>query len=452
MELRLRECLVLPLLFPSIFSRGQLVSFPRSILLYCHDGNGILALLQHQCSQHGHRLHMVSTQRLVEVVVSGVLSAASLVKGLMARVLQSAPCALCLTGLEVLGHSRQHQERMQDAIRGLMCEIMVQLDGCSKQSDVVFFVGITSQPWLLQSAFARRCSHQYCHVPSPTAEERVAVLMAALKGVPHTLDQHQLWKIASKTELFTRMDMVRLAEEAQAMVKLRLQEARFFRPVFSELLSPQQSQHGSTVSHSHSGQHAAGSRTNFHSTLARADCDHHREQQEDAEVGHTEGEQNKGEEEDIDNEVTREKGQENQAVTTGQAPTTCSETLEDTCGLAFSSADRGSRTSNQASVQTLDANRRTCAAPLVADGSADLTESSNDVARHSTAMSGCRVIYTPCDESDQDAIAMRWSDVGGDQLQEPELSYCDVVSAIHSTVGHLDQDEVRRLNEWLDSS
>ena len=180
---------------------------------------------------------MVSAASVVDLVTRGVVSESDLIRGLVARAIDSAPCVLCMTDVEVFGGgTHQLEEPTQSVLRRVKAELMVHMESLRRHQHIVIFVGVTSRPWLLDGPLRRRFGARL-HCPTPTPEERVAVLLAALEGVQHALDRRDLSRISEMTSLFSRADMVSLGDEAQAHVSARVQAARYFKPCVSSAAS-----------------------------------------------------------------------------------------------------------------------------------------------------------------------------------------------------------------------
>ncbi|XP_076449345.1 uncharacterized protein LOC143285803 [Babylonia areolata] len=368
LDMILQERLVMPLTFPKLTRGG---GRSHLLLLYGRQGDGIVPLLSRLSKEwslyRSDMVMMVSGRRLLKAAASGTVREDRLVKGLFSRALSSAPCALCITQFEVFGHGCQYEgtaeERMAHVLK---TEIMVHMEGLRRHQDLVLLVGVTSRPWLLDRPLRRRFQVRiYC--PSPTPEERVAVFMGAIKRVPHSLGQSDLRLIGERTSLFSRDGMWVLAEEAMAMMRLRMQEARYFKPVFP---NPTENRKSPT------------------------ECTSTRSGVQDNPGASAEQSQNS---------IAAEHGTGKDACNVPQAHSSSTDTHQ------FAAA-----TGNDDKAVT----------PMV------------------------QVKYTPCRAEDEGSIAMTWLDVGTRNLQEPDVMYCDVLTAIRRLERRIDEDDVTRMRQW----
>ena len=311
---------------------------------------------------------MVSAASVVDLVTRGVVSESDLIRGLVARAIDSAPCVLCMTDVEVFGGStHQLEEPAQSVLRRVKAELMVHMESLRRHQHIVIFVGVTSRPWLLDGPLRRRFGARL-HCPTPTPEERVAVLLAALEGVQHALDRRDLSRISEMTSLFSRADMVSLGDEAQAHVSARVQAARYFKPCVSSAASSGGDQDSDGVGY---------------------DTDRGQEEKDEEEQeGEEDGEGRNVHEQEEQEEKDKEEGGIEEGTEIG------------------------------------------------------LNAAASDTLPHAA------IKYTPCDATDHGAVAMTWRDVDGDKLQEPDLTYCDVVTALRHMEGGLNDDDIRRLNSW----
>lgn len=60
--------------------------------------------------------------------------------------------------------------------------------------------------------------------------------------------------------------------------------------------------------------------------------------------------------------------------------------------------------------------------------------------------------WTPCSPGDPDAVEKTWTDVDGDDLQEPGLKLNDFIRAIESVRPTVTQDDIKRHIEWTNDS
>jgi SpoVK/Ycf46/Vps4 family AAA+-type ATPase len=107
------------------------------------------------------------------------------------------------------------------AMRGVVNQLLAEMDGVMDSNDGVFILGATNHPWDVDTALLRpgRFDRMLTVVP-PDEPARVAILQHHLKDRP-TLGLDLRW-VASRTEGFSGADLAHLCETA---TELALEEA-----------------------------------------------------------------------------------------------------------------------------------------------------------------------------------------------------------------------------------
>ena len=123
----------------------------------------------------------------------------------------AAPCLLFLDELDAIGfaRSRMHGEHQ----RGLVDQLLQELDGMADRNDDVLVLAATNAPWDLDDALLRPGRFdRTLFVPPPDAEARAEILRIHLQGRPaEGIDPATL---AARTERFSGADLEGLVERA----------------------------------------------------------------------------------------------------------------------------------------------------------------------------------------------------------------------------------------------
>ena len=133
---------------------------------------------------------------------------------------RNAPCVIFFDELDAIGQKRVHLEHYA-AMRGVVNQLLAEMDGVMDSNDGVFILGATNHPWDVDTALLRpgRFDRMLTVVP-PDEPARVAILQHHLKDRP-TLGLDLRW-VASRTEGFSGADLAHLCETA---TELALEEA-----------------------------------------------------------------------------------------------------------------------------------------------------------------------------------------------------------------------------------
>ena len=131
---------------------------------------------------------------------------------------RNAPCVLFFDEVDALGQKRTQLRGGGGAMRGVVNQLLAELDGASKENEGVFVLAATNHPWDVDPALLRpgRFDRSILVLP-PDADARVAILELHLRGRPaEALD---LPKVAKATDGWSGADLALLCESAteQAM-------------------------------------------------------------------------------------------------------------------------------------------------------------------------------------------------------------------------------------------
>ena len=125
---------------------------------------------------------------------------------------RNTPCVLFFDELDALGHKRS-QLRGAAVMRGVVNQMLAELDGASTENDGVFVLAATNHPWDVDSALLRpgRFDRSVLVLP-PDREAREAIFALHLQGRP--TDRIDLRSLATSTEGFSGADAALVCEQA----------------------------------------------------------------------------------------------------------------------------------------------------------------------------------------------------------------------------------------------
>ncbi|XXQ35649.1 Katanin p60 ATPase-containing subunit A-like 2 [Plasmodiophora brassicae] len=206
----LKEAIVLPILFPEMFT-GLLAPW-KGILLHGPPGVGKTLLARAVATE--------CKTTFFNVSVSSIISkwrgdSEKLVRMLFELARHHAPSTIFIDEIDSIMSSRSAQSE-HEASRRMKTELLIQMDGLATSSSLVFVLAASNVPWDLDVAMLRRLEKRIL-VPLPNHKARATIISKHLEGRAGQLDVHD---IAKKTEGFSGADVTALCKEA-AMRPLR---------------------------------------------------------------------------------------------------------------------------------------------------------------------------------------------------------------------------------------
>ncbi|MBC6445741.1 ATP-binding protein [Actinokineospora xionganensis] len=123
------------------------------------------------------------------------------------------PCLLFFDEIDALGQKRSQLRGGGSAMRGVVNQILAELDGASTDNDGVFVLAASNHPWDIDSALLRpgRFDRTVLVLP-PDAAAREAILRFHLRGRP--TERLDLAKLAKLTDGRSGADLALICEQA----------------------------------------------------------------------------------------------------------------------------------------------------------------------------------------------------------------------------------------------
>ncbi|MFC7490411.1 MULTISPECIES: AAA family ATPase [unclassified Knoellia] len=142
---------------------------------------------------------------------------------------RNRPCVLFFDELDALGQKRSHL-RGAGAMRGVVNQILAELDGASTENEGVFVLAATNHPWDIDSALLRpgRFDRTLLVLP-PDREAREAIFALHLQGRPS--ERIDLGRLAKATEGFSGADVALVCEQATESAMENSMASGFVRPI-----------------------------------------------------------------------------------------------------------------------------------------------------------------------------------------------------------------------------
>ncbi|KAH7099553.1 AAA-domain-containing protein [Auriculariales sp. MPI-PUGE-AT-0066] len=210
----LRESVIFPLLYPSLFSSSSaLLGAPKGVLLYGPPGCGKTMLAKALAKESGATFINLSVSTIANKwygesnqLVAAVFS--------LARKVQ--PCIVFMD--EIDAFLRERSKGDHEVTSQLKAEFMTLWDGLTSGSDRIIVLGATNRPYDIDEAILRRMPKQYA-VGKPNQEQRAKILTLMLKGTKLTPD-FSIERLAARTQDLSGSDLKELCRNA-AMAPVR---------------------------------------------------------------------------------------------------------------------------------------------------------------------------------------------------------------------------------------
>ncbi|WP_240978289.1 ATP-binding protein [Knoellia koreensis] len=147
---------------------------------------------------------------------------------------RNRPCLLFFDEIDALGQKRA-QLRGNSAMRGVVNQMLSELDGASTDNDGLFVLAASNHPWDIDSALLRpgRFDRTVLVLP-PDAEARLSILRYHLRGRP--ADPLDLDKLAKATDGLSGADLALVCEQATEAAMEESMRAGQVRPITQQQL------------------------------------------------------------------------------------------------------------------------------------------------------------------------------------------------------------------------
>lgn len=199
-----------PLRNPELRARYG-ASLRGGLLLYGPPGCGKTHLARAVAGELGARFIPVA---LADVLSRWVGQSENNIAELFRYARAQAPCVLFFDELDALGHARSSLGRGAGALRGVINQLLTELDGIGSDNEGVFVLGATNAPWDVDLALRRPGRlDRSVFVPPPDLAAREQILRTHLAPLPVQpgLDVADL---ARRTERFSGADLAHAARTA----------------------------------------------------------------------------------------------------------------------------------------------------------------------------------------------------------------------------------------------
>ncbi|XP_078429096.1 P-loop containing nucleoside triphosphate hydrolases superfamily protein [Wolffia australiana] len=215
----LKEVVILPLLYPEVFSSLSLTP-PRGVLLHGYPGTGkthVVRALIGECSRGGHRIAYFA-RKGADCLGKYVGDAERQLRLLFQVAEKSQPSIIFFDEIDGLAPSRSR--RQDQTHNSVVATLLSLLDGLKSRGSVVV-IGATNRPDAVDPALRRpgRFDREI-YFPLPSVKDRSEILSLHTKNWPKPLEGSLLSWIAKQTAGYAGADLQALCTQA-AMIALK---------------------------------------------------------------------------------------------------------------------------------------------------------------------------------------------------------------------------------------
>ena len=148
---------------------------------------------------------------------------------------ENAPCVLFFDEIDALGQKRSNLRVSGATLRGVVNQLLAELDGAASNNDGVFVLSATNHPWDVDEALLRpgRFDRRLLVLP-PDAPARRAILSFHLRGKP--TEGLDLDAVVAATDGYSGADLALIVEEATETAMTTSLESGSIEPISTEVI------------------------------------------------------------------------------------------------------------------------------------------------------------------------------------------------------------------------
>jgi SpoVK/Ycf46/Vps4 family AAA+-type ATPase len=208
---RLNEAFLVPMKNPELRAMYR-TSLRGGLLLYGPPGCGKTFMARAAAGELGARFFSIG---LADVLDMWMGQSERNLHDIFELARRSAPCVLFLDEVDALGQKRSHL-RHHAASRGVVNQLLAEMDGVDRSNEGVFLLAATNHPWDVDTALTRpgRLDRMLLVLP-PDLEARRAIITSNLADRP--VGSVDVDWIAGKTEGFSGADLVHVVDSAAGL-------------------------------------------------------------------------------------------------------------------------------------------------------------------------------------------------------------------------------------------
>lgn len=221
-KMALREAVVLPVVFPQVFS-GRRKPW-NSILLFGPPGTGKSILAKAVAAEVDSNFFSVSSADLFIFKCQG--ENAKLVRSLFCQARKKAPSIVFIDEIDLLYRAKREGEN--ESGRRVFTEFLVQMSGFNNMNEGFLVIGSTNFPWALHPAMRRRFEKRV-YIPLPDAEARAVLFEKNTVNTTNSISDLDFKKLGEKSKGYLGADICVVVREAVIISIRSLVAKQYFK-------------------------------------------------------------------------------------------------------------------------------------------------------------------------------------------------------------------------------
>jgi AAA+ superfamily predicted ATPase len=221
---RLDAAFLAPMRNPEL-SRAFRKSLRGGLLLYGPPGCGKTYIARAIAGELGARFHSVTLADVLEMFIG---NSERHLRDVFTAARRDVPCVLFFDEIDALG--RKRSQMANSAARGVVNQLLTELDGVDATNEGVFVLAATNAPWDVDVALRRpgRLDRTLLVLP-PDRPAREAILRHHLKGRP--VSGLRLDVLAKRTDGYSGADLAHLCDSAAELALMNSAASGTVQPI-----------------------------------------------------------------------------------------------------------------------------------------------------------------------------------------------------------------------------
>ncbi|KAI8981572.1 P-loop containing nucleoside triphosphate hydrolase protein [Pilobolus umbonatus] len=204
-----RELIETPLKNPQLFSKYGLKP-PKGLLLFGPPGTGKTLIARAVAHETGVHSIIINGSEIISKFYG---ETEQKLRDIFNNAIDNAPTVIFIDEIDALCPKRD--EAPSELEKRIVTTLLTLMDGAKTENDRVMVIGATNRPNSLDEALRRpgRFDREV-EIGIPTSDERLSIFKTIMQNIPHSLSDHELDMLSSKSHGYVGADIASLCREA----------------------------------------------------------------------------------------------------------------------------------------------------------------------------------------------------------------------------------------------